>query len=147
MLATILRFELRCRFRQPAVYVSSLSFALVMFFWMCSGGAAMGGAVGPVAINSPFVITKVLAGLSMFSVVLVTAFVSTAVIRDFELSTDELFFTKPIRKLDLLAGRFLGAVLVAFIVMLAAGVGMMGGTRMPWLDPARLVPFSLVPYA
>jgi len=147
MLATILRFELRCRFRQPAVYVSSFIFALLMFFMMCSDGVALGGAIGPIAINSPFVITKMLAGLSMFSVVLVTAFVSTAVIRDFELSTDELFFTKPVRKLDLLAGRFLGAVAVAFIVMLAAGAGMASGTRMPWLDPARLVPFSLVPYA
>jgi ABC-2 type transport system permease protein len=147
MLGTILRFELRYRLRQPAVYVLSLVYALLMFFMMCSDGVSLGGAVGQTAINSPFVITRMLAGLSMFSVVLVTAFVSTAVIRDFELSTDALFFTRPIRKLDLLVGRFLGAVAVALIVMIAAAVGMMIGTLMPWLDPARQVPFSLVPYA
>jgi ABC-type transport system involved in multi-copper enzyme maturation permease subunit len=146
MLATFFRFELRYRLRQPAVYVFSLVFALLMFGAMTSDAVTIGGGAGQTALNSPFVITQMLAIMSVISVILVTAFVSTAVIRDFELSTDALFFTKPIRKLDLLAGRFLGAVVVAFIVMIAAGFGLLVGTMMPWLDPERLVPFSIAPY-
>jgi ABC-2 type transport system permease protein len=146
MLASFFRFELRYRLLQPAVYVFSLIFALLMFFAMTSDAVTVGGGAGQTAINSPFVITQMLAIMSVISVILVTAFVSTAVIRDFELSTDALFFTKPIRKLDLLAGRFLGAVVVAFIVMIGAALGILVGTLMPWLDPERLVPVSLAPY-
>jgi len=146
MLASFFSFELRYRLRQPAVYVFFFIFALLMFITMTSDAVTVGGGAGQTAINSPFVITQMLGIMSVMSVILVTAFVSTAVIRDFELSTDALFFTKPIRKLDLLAGRFLGAVVVAFIVMIGAAVGMFVGTLMPWLDPERLVPFSLAPY-
>jgi ABC-2 type transport system permease protein len=146
MLATFFRFELRYRFRQPAVYVFSFIFALLMFITITSDAVRVGGSGGQTAINSPFVITQMLAVMSIFSVILVTAFVSNAVIRDFELGTDALFFTKPIRKLDLLAGRFLGAVIVAFVVMIAAGFGLLVGSMMPWLDPERLVSFSLAPY-
>jgi ABC-2 type transport system permease protein len=146
MLAPFFLFELRYRFRQPAVYVFFFIFALLMFLSVTTDAITVGGGVGQTAINSPFVITQMLGIMSVMSVILVTAFVSTAVIRDFELSTDALFFTKPIRKLDLLGGRFLGAVVVAFVVMVGAAVGLLLGTLMPWLDPARLVPFSLAPY-
>lgn len=146
MLATFLKFELRYRLRQPAVYVFSLIFALLTFGAMTSDAVVIGGGSGQTAINAPFVITQMLGIMSVVSVILVTAFVSTAVIRDFELSTDALFFTKPIRKLDLLAGRFLGAVAVAFIVMIAAAVGLAVGTMMPWLDAERVLPFSATPY-
>lgn len=146
MLATFFSFELRYRLRQPAVYVFSLIFALLTFGAMTSDAVVIGGGTGQTAINAPFVITQMLGIMSVVSVILVTAFVSTAVIRDFELSTDALFFTKPIRKLDLLAGRFLGAVFVSFMVMAAAAVGLALGTAMPWLDAERLVPFSLAPY-
>ena len=146
MLWTFLRFELRYRMRQPAVYVFSMIFALLTFGAVTSKAVVIGGGTGQTAINAPFVITQMLGIMSVVSVILVTAFVSTAVIRDFELATDALFFTKPIRKLDLLAGRFLGAVAVAFVVMIAAALGMIVGSFMPWLDPERLVAFSLAPY-
>lgn len=146
MLWSFLRFELRYRLRQPAVYVFSVIFALLTFGAMTSDAVVIGGGTGQTAINSPFVITQMLGIMSAVSVVLVTAFVSTAVTRDFELRTDALFFTKPIRKLDFLLGRFLGAVLVSFLVMVAAAAGMLIGTAMPWLDAERLVPFSAAPY-
>jgi ABC-2 type transport system permease protein len=146
MLWSFFRFELRYRLRQPAVYVFSVIFALLTFGAMTSDAVVIGGGTGQTAINAPFVITQMLGIMSVVSVILVTAFVSTAVTRDFEMATAALFFTKPIRKLDFLVGRFLGAVVVAFMVMLAAAVGLMVGTAMPWLDAERLVPFSLAPY-
>jgi ABC-2 type transport system permease protein len=146
MLWSFLRFELRYRMRQPAVYVFSVIFALLTFGAMTSDAVIIGGGTGQTAINAPFVITQMLGIMSVVSVILVTAFVSTAVTRDFELATDALFFTKPIRKLDFLLGRFFGAVAVAFVVMLAAALGLLVGTAMPWLDPERLVPFSAAPY-
>jgi len=146
MFSTFLRFELRYRLRQPAVYIFSVIFALMCFGAMTSDAIIIGGGAGQTSINAPFVITQMLAIMSAVSVILVTAFVSTAIVRDFELGTDALFFTKPIHKRDLLAGRFVGAVLVAAIAMVAAAFGLAVGTTMPWLDPERLVPFSATPY-
>lgn len=146
MFLSFLRFELRYRLGQPAVYIFSAIFALLMFGAMTSDAVVIGGGTGQTAINAPFVITRMLGVMSAVSAILVTAFVSTAVTRDFELGTDALFFTKPIAKLDLLAGRFLGAIVIAAIVMLAAALGQLVGTFMPWLDPERLVSFSVAPY-
>nr|MCH9683746.1 ABC transporter permease subunit [Deltaproteobacteria bacterium] len=146
MLWTFYRFELRYRMRQPAVYIFSAIFALLTFGAMTSDAVIIGGGTGQTAINSPFVITQMLAIMSTVAVILVTAFVSTAVTRDFEMGTDALFFTKPIGKRDLLAGRFLGAVTVAMIVMTAAAAGLALGSVMPWLDPERLVDGSVAPY-
>ncbi|MCX4246771.1 ABC transporter permease/M1 family aminopeptidase [Paraliomyxa miuraensis] len=146
MLASFLRFELRYRFRQPAVYIFAAVFALLTFGATTSDAVVIGGGTGQTAINAPFVVIQTLGFMSALSVLLVTAFVSTAVLRDFELGTDALFFTKPVRKLDLLAGRFLGSVLVSTVVMVFAALGMAIGTVMPWLDPARLVPVSAAPY-
>jgi len=129
MFATFLRFELRYRLRQPAVYIFSVIFALLCFGAMTSDAIVIGGGAGQTSINAPFVITQMLGIMSAVSVILVTAFVSTAIVRDFELGTDALFFTKPIHKRDLLAGRFVGAVLVAAIVMVAAAVGLAVGAQ------------------
>src|SRR5690606_21016573 len=130
----------------PAVYIFTVIFALLMFGAITSDAVVIGGGSGQTAIDAPFVITQMLAIMSALSMILVTAFVSTAVTRDYELGTDALFFTKPIRKLDLLGGRSLGAVLVAAVAMVGAAVGMAVGTAMPWLDPERLVGFSIMPY-
>ena len=134
MLGTFLRFELRYRLRQPAVYVFSVIFALLTFGAVTSKAVQIGGGTGQTAINAPFVITQMLGIMSVVSVILVTAFVSTAVTRDFELSTDALFFTKPIRKLDFLLGRFLGAVVVspAVRVMVVEAVALLPATSVAW---------------
>ncbi|MCA9648400.1 MAG: ABC transporter permease subunit [Myxococcales bacterium] len=146
MLASFLRFELRFRLRQPAVWIFSVVFALLTFGAVTSDAVVIGGGTGQTAINAPFVITQMLGIMSAVSVVLVTAFVATTITRDFELGTDALFFTKPIRTRDLLLGRFAGAVLVASIVMVAAALGLAVGSLMPWLDPERVLPFSAAPY-
>ncbi len=146
MFASFYRFELRYRLRQPAVYIFSVIFALLTFGAMTSDAVVIGGGAGQTAINSPYVITQMLSIMSVLAVILVTAFVSTAVTRDFEMGSDALFFTKPIRKLDFLAGRFLGAVTVAMVVMVAAALGMALGSVMPWLDAERMVEGSAAPY-
>ena len=46
MLGSFLRFELRFRLRQPAVYVFSLIFALLTFGAMTSKAVQIGGGTG-----------------------------------------------------------------------------------------------------
>ena len=50
------------------------------------------------------------------------------------------------RRLPLLFGRVAGGALAAFLCSCAALLGTLAGAAAPWLDPARLGPFSLEPY-
>jgi ABC-2 type transport system permease protein len=144
--AEFLRFELKYRLRQPTVYVFALVFGLLTFGAVASDAVVIGGSVGQVARNSPYVIASFMLTMSTVAVLATTAFFATAVTRDYDLHTYSLFFSKPIRKLDYLGGRFAGSLVVSLLVMVGAALGLFIGTLMPWVEPERLVPFRLAPY-
>jgi ABC-type transport system involved in multi-copper enzyme maturation permease subunit len=87
-----------------------------------------------------------LALLSGIGLVIVAILVASAVNRDRDLGTHELFFSTPISKLSYLSGRFAGSVILAFITMIAAACGMLVSSLMPWQDPEHLVSLRLLPY-
>jgi ABC-type transport system involved in multi-copper enzyme maturation permease subunit len=140
------RFELRYRLRQPAVYLFAAMFAVMTFAAATTDAVVIGGAAGQTAIDSPFVITQFLSIMSVLAVLLVVAFTAGAVVRDFDMGTYPLFFTRPIRRADYLLGRFFGGTAACMIVMLGAALGLAVGGMMPWLDSERLVGFSPLPY-
>ncbi|MBK6921842.1 MAG: ABC transporter permease subunit [Deltaproteobacteria bacterium] len=141
------RFEVYSRLRQPGVWLFSALFALAAFASASSEAVTVGGGVGGTAIDAPFVITQMLGIFSVIGVVIATAFVATCVVRDFEQRTWSAFFTSPIRKRDLLLGRFFGSLVMVWLVFVATAVGIALGTAMPWLDPERLVGFQPGAYA
>ncbi|MBV1859258.1 MAG: ABC transporter permease subunit, partial [Nannocystaceae bacterium] len=119
------RFELKLRFRQPAVYLFSLLFAALSFAAMTTDAVQIGGGGGQTLINAPFVVGQMLAVMSVFGILLVTAFAAGAVVRDFDDGAYQLFYTKPIHRRDYLLGRFAGGLLTAMFVMSSCSFGMM----------------------
>ena len=142
MLGELLSFELRSRLRQPTVWLFGALFALMAFGATTTDAITIGGGSGLTAINSPFVIAKLLGILSVMGVLIVTAFVATAIVRDYEHRTYSFFHTCPIRRGDLLFGRFFGSLAMAWLVFVITALGLALGTVMPWLDAERLVPHS-----
>lgn len=141
------RFELKLRFRQPAVYLFSLLFAALSFGAMTTDAIQIGGGGGQTLINAPYVVAQMLAIMTMLGgMLLVTAFAAGAVVRDFDDGAYQLFYTKPIHRRDYLLGRFIGGLLTAMFVLSACSFGMMVGSLMPWLDAERLGPFSLATF-
>ena len=141
------RFELRYRLRQPAVWLFAIMFAIMTFAAATTDAVVIGGAAGQTAIDSPFVITQFMSIMSLLAVLIVVAFTAGSVVRDFDMGTYPLFFTRPIRRSSYLVGRYLGGTVTSMVVMLGAAFGLAVGGMMPWLDPERLVGFSPVPYA
>lgn len=139
-------FELRLRVRQPTMWLFFVVFGLLGFGAMASDAVRIGGGSGQTAINAPFVITQMLTIMSVLGVLLVTAFAAGAVVRDFDDDAYQLFYTKPIRVVDYLLGRFAGGTTAAVFSLGGTAVGMALGTMMPWVDAHRLVAFSVVPY-
>ena len=147
MFAAITNFELRYHLKAPLFYILTLVFFLLTFGAVTSDAITIGGSVGNVNRNAPFVIMMFLLVMSVFGILTTTAFVANSVHRDFELGTDALFFSSPIKKWQYLGGRFLGSFAVAVMVYLGVILAIMIGSKMPWIDQARLGPFELYPYA
>ncbi|MCY4030177.1 MAG: ABC transporter permease subunit [Acidobacteria bacterium] len=146
MLAEIFRFELRYQLRQPVFLLAAAFFFLSAFLAVTTDAVVIGGAIGNVDRNAPFVIVQLLLVMSLMGVFVTTAFVASPVLRDRETGTHELFFSSPIRKRDYLVGRFAGAMAVALAVFVPVALGVLLGSLMPWLEPERVGPFRLGPY-
>ncbi|GMR13632.1 MAG: M1 family metallopeptidase [Gemmatimonadota bacterium] len=147
MFLEIFRFELRHQFRQPLFWLSAMLFFLLAFGAVTTDVVQLGGAIGNVNRNAPFVIMQTLLIMSILGVFVTTAFVASPILRDFESRTDGLFFSTPMTKFDYLLGRFSGAFVSSIVIFLSIALAIMVGSAMPWLEPERVGPFLLAPYA
>jgi ABC-type transport system involved in multi-copper enzyme maturation permease subunit len=142
----VMQFEIRYQLRSPFFLGALLMFALIHFLSIT--GAFIHIDVGnQVAINSAYAILQIELALFIFGILPVVAFVTTAITRDFEHATASLLFVTPISPKYFALGRFLGALSLTLLIGLAGLLGAMIGTFMPWLDRARIAPFSLLPWA
>jgi ABC-2 type transport system permease protein len=147
MFFKIFRFEIRYQVRQPLLWLVTLLFALLTFSAVTSDAVRLGGGIGNVHRNAPSVILNLLSVMTILGMFAITAFVASAAIRDFEHDTAALFFSKPIRKFDYLAGRFAGSLTASLGVFVGAALGILIGSWMPWIEAERLGRFALAPYA
>jgi ABC-2 type transport system permease protein len=145
-LLEVLQFEIRYQLRSPFFLGALLLFALIHFLAITGTGIHL-DISNQVAINSAYAILKVELVLLIFGILPIVAFVTAAITRDFEHATAALVFVTPISPGTFVLGRFLGALSLALLISLAGLLGAMIGTCMPWLDQARIVPFSLLPWA
>ncbi|QWP79160.1 ABC transporter permease subunit [Lysobacter sp. K5869] len=146
MIYEFFRFELRQQLRSPLLWVLAILFGLLAFAAASSDAVQIGGGIGNINRNAPTTIATFFGMMSLLSLLAIAAFVSNALLRDFEMGTADLFFSTPMRKRDFLIGRFAGAMVACLLVYLMIAVGLLLAPAMPWIDPERLGPFSLYPY-
>lgn len=146
MILEFFRFELREQLRSPLLWLMAVLFALLAFGAASSDAVQIGGSLGNVYRNAPTVIATFMALFTLLGMLIITMFISSALLRDFEQGTAELFFASPIRKRDYLMGRLAAALTASFIVYLVIAAGIFIAQFMPWIDAARLGPVSLKPY-
>jgi ABC-2 type transport system permease protein len=146
MFRQIVRFELRYQLRQPLLWATAAIFAALAFIASSTDALEIGGPIGALNRNAPYVVVRILGGMSLFGIFIVVAFVATSALRDFERGTDELVFSRPVRPRDLLLGRFVGSLVAALGCFTFAALGLLLGGLMPWLDPAQVGPLDLRPH-
>jgi ABC-2 type transport system permease protein len=145
MLARIAIFELRYQLRSPLFFVGFAIFFLLTFASVVIDQIHIGSR-GNVNVNSPYAILQTLAVMNVFAVFIVTAFVANVVIRDQQTGFAPILFSTRLRKRDYLAGRFLGAMVVALLLLASVPLAIAVGSIMPWLDPEKVGPFVLSHY-
>ena len=146
MFLHILRFELAYQLKRPLLWLVAFFFALMTFGATSSDTVQIGGAIGNIDRNAPWVIVRMHAFMSAIGMFITTIFVAGAILRDFDANTHELFFSRPVKRRDYLLGRFVGACLVSFTAFMGATAGMFVGSLMPWVEPEQLGPVMLSPY-
>lgn len=142
----IFRFECRYQLRSPLFMAVAAVFFLLGFLITASESVSVGGLGDNLNLNAAFAIIQIQYTLSIIGMFAAVAFVAGAITRDAEARTAEILFTTGVRPRQYLMGRFLGGWLFSTLAVGAGLAGTLLGSFMPWLDEARLGPFSAQPY-
>lgn len=147
MFKTFFNFEIKYWLRAPLPWIFLFLFALMTFVATVSEFISIGGSFGNIHKNAPYVIQNWYAVFSILSLLLLTAFLNTAAIRDFEHKTAQLVFSSPLSKAGYYFGHFFGAFTISLIPMLGVSLGMWLGVGVNsltgWMDAERFGPFEL----
>src|SRR6202166_423945 len=88
-------------------------------------------------LNAPFAIATYYGSMGVFTLLMTAIFVNSAALRDFSYNTHQMMFSTPMRRRDLLLGRFFGATLISVIPMLGVSLGILLAKYLPWADAER----------
>ena len=139
--------EIKYTLKQPMVYIFMFIISLLVFFAVVSDNVQIGGAVGNVYRNSPFTITTYTGIMTIFGLLMATAFFNNAALRDYKNEFNEILFSTPLNKAGYFFGRFFGALLISTIPLLGVFIGMLLGSVLApafgWIDAERYGSFYL----
>ncbi|MFQ3213660.1 MAG: ABC-2 type transport system permease protein [Marivirga sp.] len=139
--------ELKYALKQPMIYIFAGLLGLLVFFAVVSDNVSIGGSVGNVYRNSPHIIAVYTGVMTIFGLIIATAFFNNAALRDYQNSFNEILFSTPIKKVDYFFGRFFGALVLATIPLLGVFIGMLLGTALApifgWIPADRFGTFYL----
>ena len=147
MFGEIFRFELRQQLRSPLFWLIALALAAIAFATASSDTVSIGGGIGNINRNAPYVVISMLGIFSVIGLFLITIFVAGAALRDFHSGTAEMMFSTPVPRAAYLGGRFAAGWLISVLVLVAVAIGIWLGSLMPWLDATRLGPTPWDGYA
>ncbi|HLP27783.1 MAG TPA: hypothetical protein VK147_04020, partial [Candidatus Didemnitutus sp.] len=137
---TFLTFEWKQWLRSPMTWIFLGINTLLVLGAVSSDSIQLGGGVGSVHKNAPYVIEGYYMLMSLLCLLMTTAFMSATANRDVSTGMDQFIFSSPISRPGYFFGKFFGAVTVAIIPLLGVSIGSLLGPLMPWAEPARYGP-------
>ncbi|OYT11135.1 MAG: hypothetical protein B6I18_05435 [Bacteroidetes bacterium 4572_112] len=144
MFKTFFFSEIKVALKQPMVYIFTSLMALMVFGAVSSDSIMIGGSVGNVFENSPYVISMYTTILILFGLLIATAFFNNAALKDYNNNFNEILFATPLTKAGYYFGRFFAALILSTIPMLGVFIGIIAGSiiapAMGWVDVSRFGP-------
>jgi len=142
MFSEFFKKELFTGLKRPMIYIFMFIVALLVFGAVVSDNVRIGGIVGDVKKNAPFIVAQWVSILSIFGMLFAAAFFNNAALRDHKFGFYEILFSTPINKAGYFFGRFIGAWLLSSMVMLGIYIafilGPIIGPAMHWIGPERM---------
>jgi ABC-2 type transport system permease protein len=141
----IFRFELRYQVRRPWPW---LSMAVLLVFALVSTRVAIVPVTLPqdFILNSPFIITAVSVFSCQIWLLVAPAVAGEAAARDVYTGLHPLVYASPVSKTEYLGGRFLAALVLNAVILLAVQVGSLLAVYAPGVNPDIIGPFRPAAY-
>ena len=141
----IFRFELSHQLRSVWYWLIFLA-VLVISFLLTRDGSLAEALRDDFFVNSPFSLAKVTVVGGLFWLVVGAAVAGEAAARDVATGIHPLLYTTPLRKRDYLGGRFLAALALNTLLLLAVPLGAVLAIYASGMDPTTIGPFRPVAY-
>jgi ABC-type transport system involved in multi-copper enzyme maturation permease subunit len=137
----VFRFELAHTVRGPATWIYA---ALLFFFavWIL-----LASFDNDILFNAPIRLTWLAQAAGMFGLLVTAGLFGSVAVRDVEAGMDPLLYTTPLTKTAYLGGRFLAALAVNAILLLAIPLGQLAATLL-WrrFEPELVGPLGVAEY-
>ncbi len=146
MLLEIIKFEWAYRKGRPATWIYFAIIFILPIILVSTDAIKIMGSGEQSKENSPHGIALMEIAFTYLFVMITSAVMGVAVLRDFEFNTEALMFSTPIKKFDYLFGRFFGSFLVLILIFSAMILSFSMGEFLPSRDATKLLPFSLWHY-
>ncbi len=146
MISAFFKFEFNYLRKSWLLWIIASLFALLAFGAASSDAIQVGGAIGNVWRNAPITIVQMLSVFTLIGMFLTVTFVASPLLRDAEVGSTDMMFSKPFRPAHLALGRVIAGVAICFGIYVAVSLGIASGGFAPWVDPARLGPARLDSY-
>ena len=147
MFKTFFLSELKYSLKQPMVYIFLGLMTLLAFGATVSDNITIGGTVGNVYKNAPYIITFYTIIMTIFGLLIAAAFYNNAALRDYNSNFNEILFSTPLSKSGYFFGRFFGALVLATIPIFGVFLGVIIGSSIApafgWIDADRFGSFYL----
>jgi ABC-2 type transport system permease protein len=140
---TFLRFEWNQWLRSPMTWIFLLIVSLLVFGAVVSDSIQIGGGVGSVYKNAPYVIESYYQMMSLICLLMTTAFMSATASREFSSGMEPFVFSAPISRAAYFFGKFIAAVFISMIPLLGVSIGALLAPLMPWVEAHRYGPVVL----
>ncbi len=142
----ILKFELLYRIKRPATYAYFAIMLLLCFLFVSTDAITIGGGVGMIAKNAPFVVYRTVLVMNIFAALICSAMMGVPIFRDFDHQIHEIYYSTPVSKAAYWFGKFVGSYLVTVFVLSGMLIGIFLGTIMPWVEADKIAPFNVLVY-
>ncbi|NAS30706.1 hypothetical protein GTQ40_06965 [Flavobacteriaceae bacterium R38] len=116
-------------FKSPMLYIFLFLFTLITTIGVTNENITLGGAVGNTLKNAPHIMTFYIGRLSLFGLLIATAYFNNAALRDYHHNFNAILFSAPIHKVSYFFGRFFGALILAILPLLGVLLGFVLGTH------------------
>lgn len=132
-----IKYECKYWFGSPMIWIFFGINTLLVMGAVSSDNVTIGGGVGSVHKNAPYVIQTYYGVISLICLLMTTAFMNATANRDFQYNMYQFVFSSPINKRDYYFGKFIGAVIISIVPLLGISLGSLIGPLMPWAEPGR----------
>ena len=136
----IFRFEFVYQARRVRTWLYFAVLFAVGYLLMRTAGAGDG------VVNSPYAVAQQTVLAVLLWILMAPAVAGSAAARDAQTRMHPLIYTAPISKADYLGGRFLAALVLNALILLAVPLGILAALFLPGVDPEIVGPFRPAVY-